>query len=404
MNLRILLLFLPLAAPAQKKCDSIRFEMIRETVNFLATDTKISGDVHFKVVCSKPSYSCLEASINEKKLHGVIAKVRVWDAKKQNNTPDELHSLRERIWKETFDPENKSYRKKLPVYKAYEKKMTELLRAAGYQAKRVKPEAESPDSSESQAGQQDSTERFTPPRVIPADTAKRPLVTEPPTKKESSMQNNLLIVALAAAAVAIVTSFLALLKKPEKRRQLPLQVPEITREEFVNRFKTQDQAIRKLDEKLGQLEEADRRQDDRILELEENKNVIELYSGPKPDKSMVSEPVFHQEATQQPANIIRYAKFRDLDGGFSPEILSETQNGEQTYMILISGDQATYEVVPDPKAQTYALQNFEYLSDACDIRNQVQAGGRIHTISPGTLSRSPENNWNIGTKAVIEFV
>ena len=105
-----------------------------------------------------------------------------------------------------------------------------------------------------------------------------------------------------------------------------------------------------------------------------------------------------------PNAVVRYAKFSDASSNeFKTSQLSDKQNGEQTYQLLITGDVAEYRVADDPKAQDYALHNYEYLSGACDIQGQAQENSRITTLKNGTLTKSTGGNWRIENRAIIKF-
>jgi hypothetical protein len=404
MKLKLLFLLMPVSGMAQHSgCDSIKFEMIRETVNFLSTDKKISDNLNFKVNCSRPSYNCLEAGIEDKKLRGVLSKVRSWDAKKEENTPADVKKVKERIFTEVFGTADKAYRKKLPGYAVYASKMESLLSkslksatGSGKQAPTVVKkvdtttvEADAPDDVPAESGIPDS--------AAGAAGFKKEEIT-----KKEDMQSNLPYIALVAAIVAMVISFLALMKKPPRSKRSSTPPAD-------NGSAAQKEQIRRLGEDLKDLNAKVNTSlssfgslSNRVLELEQKPTVFEFDVREKRD----SPSIVTQEDDAAPVNtsFTRYAKFSDLvNGGFSPVMLMETQNGEQTYTINIDQDRAAYQVSDDPKAQKYALQNYEYLSGACEIRNQPQNGVKIFTVSPGTLQRSADQNWMIEKPAVIEF-
>lgn len=111
-----------------------------------------------------------------------------------------------------------------------------------------------------------------------------------------------------------------------------------------------------------------------------------------------------EPAEQTAPTITIFAKLPDIEGGFSPNILTPVQNGEQVYEIEITGDTAAFGIAAGSDAQSYALSDFKYLlAGACEFINQPLPNSRIITRSKGTLVKIA-NDWQIDKKAKIEFV
>jgi hypothetical protein len=383
----ILVLSCPLLAFAQSNPDSLKFEIIRATVNFLATDGKISKDAGFRVTCTFPNYICLESSIDETKLKGVLAKVRIWDYKKNGNSPEDVAKLKEKIWNDIIEPDAKSYRKKLPGFAEYSSKMTQLPGISKV-------------SSPQNVSRSNADESIP---AAPADSTRISTVSKDRTMEASQFP----VFALIASIVAILMSLYAIFKSGKSPAQaLPVHVPESNPREELNReLRNFKQEVIKITSELSKEMEANRRSvDNRIAELEANKNTLELalnnsskpaqHPTPK-DDAVISAPLLEN---------LKYAKFLDVDHmGFSKEMLTGEQNGEQTFEIKISGNKAEYYVSSDTRAQKFALQNYEYLTEACEVRGHPQITSRVYTLANGSLSKSPEGNWMIDVKAFIEF-
>jgi hypothetical protein len=422
MNFKLFLLLLPLNSMAQPSdCDSIRFEMIRETVNFLATDSKISTDVRFKVACTEQKYLCLEANINEKKLHGVLAKVRIWDQKKTGNTSADIQKIKSRLIADVAGSPDKVYRKNMPGYWSYISKMDALLAKvlkksidtanSGTSGYKAAVQAVAPKTTEQNlyssvrrkgaASRPETTSATTDTAIQDTAETNLEIINQNSTKKVD-MEINLAYVALAAAIIAIVISFLALMKKPPRsKRSYPPSI-DSGAAAHSDRFGPLEGSIKEVIAQLETLKRSVGLIDKRLYELEEKPTVVEFDM--RETRVATQPPVHRNFALPESRLSTQYAKFSDLDnGGFSPAMLVETQNGEQTYKITINGDQATYEVSDDLKAQKYALQNYEYLSKACQIRNPPQPGSNIYTLSPGVLNRSAGQDWLIEKQAEIEF-
>jgi hypothetical protein len=411
MKLKLFLLLLPFSSLAQvRRCDSIKFEMIRETVNFLAKDKNISKDLNFKVDCSKPDYSCLEVNIGKKRLAGVLTKVLIWDQKKKNNTPEDIVKIKERIFADVLEPPDKVYRKNLLSYVAYKNKM-EFLLAKGKQPTTTPVRAGSvrPIPKLAKIKTDTAKAQVEGPESIPADDrdpdppaeAVTSIKEEPINKKD--MQSNLVYVALAAAVISMVISFLALTtRRPRsKKSSAPEPAPDNGSAAQSDRIQRVERDLREVDSNVKELQRSVGSLVKKVVELEQTPTVVEFDV----KNTRVAPQFVSQPDVSAPVNdsFTRYAKFSDLDNGFSPVMLTDTQNGEQTYKISVGGDRATYEVSDDVKAQKYALQNYEYLSRACQIRNQPQNGCKIYTLTQGVLQRAADQNWLIERQAIIEF-
>jgi len=98
-----------------------------------------------------------------------------------------------------------------------------------------------------------------------------------------------------------------------------------------------------------------------------------------------------------------YAKLADLDNGFSPAVLQLSQNGEQVFEIITTGDEATYRISSDTNAQRYALAESTFtLGKACELANQPFKGCQIVMDREGSLDRV-SGNWIFRNKAKIAF-
>jgi hypothetical protein len=118
-----------------------------------------------------------------------------------------------------------------------------------------------------------------------------------------------------------------------------------------------------------------------------------------PEAVKPPEPV----SEEQPSPKLLYAKYADLDDGFSANVLSTIQNGENIYEIESIDDSAVFRISSDPHAQKYALAESSYtLGKACELENQPFKGCQIFLKRKGLLL-NVSGNWIIQQKAIIEF-
>jgi hypothetical protein len=109
------------------------------------------------------------------------------------------------------------------------------------------------------------------------------------------------------------------------------------------------------------------------------------------------------DSKEQPSQQLFYAKFPDLEEGFSTNVLSSIQNGENIYEIESVDDSAVYRISSDPHAQKYALAESSFtLGKACELENQPFKGCQILLKRKGLLLNI-SGNWIIQQKAIIAF-
>ncbi|WP_345954020.1 hypothetical protein [Mucilaginibacter sp. PAMB04168] len=404
----LLLLLWPIALLGQD-LEHTKFEMIKTSAKFLVTDIRISADVNYKINCSSDNYVCLESQLANKKFQGIVEKVRKWRQKTVKDKED-LQQLKALIWKDIISPQAKAYRLKLPGFPAYEHAMVTLVNVPvqGKQQStpvlhKSQPSAVMVDSS--QLPQADT---------VPESSAMAPETTSfqsslSPIQKTSFMENIPPYFSIALSAIAIIISFFAVTKKPARSKQKEVrtfnyepdissiqrrivELKEATETFRLKMLKDHEQFMKSVEDRLQEAASTGSKVVEWPIERKSDLPPLTLDGGQ------------HSAEVEAPATVIRYAKYSDTrNGGFSLAIMRDQQNGEQTYQLEFLGEQATYAITEDLKAQKYALQNYEYLANACEIRNQVQPNSRIVTVQKGTLSKDSDQSWVIVNRAIIEF-
>jgi len=379
--LSALIILLPICVVAQNNADSIKFEMIKETINFYFTDDSPAlniskNKIGFKVDCESEDYECLNTV--SKDIKGASDKIKVW--RNENiESEDDLKKLKEVILNDVTNiKQGKSYRKKLPGYNAYEEKLEEWVILYNHQDNK-----------------QNAIVNPTSQNLV-KDLGTQQSQREP-------MENSLPLIALIASCIAVILSALSLYKKTRNKRSSSSSRSYELDSIKKNIEELHSKSSKFLNKKsLEPLEHAIERLNNRILELEkEDSNTVE-WNLNKNTGNIQNENSQFLASDILPISNKSFAKYPNLENGFSSSILKSTQNGEQTYEIEITGDEASYSVSNDAKAQKYALFNYEYLTNACELKNQPEANSKIYTLEKGTLKNS-SGNWIIQNKAVIQF-
>lgn len=364
----LLLAFTPYILFAKNNGDSLKFEIIKKSINFLSTDK-----VSFKessgngADCKNGDYDCLIKYCKDNKLKGGKDKIDEWK-KLPNASEEDLKEMNEKIIADLTTPTPKDKRTKLNGYKEYKSSLTELA-SLFFNVK---------DDD-----------------VVSSNTGNDISVN---SNVNNGNKSKIPFMALLFSLIALVLSLLSYLKgknKPksndEKTNHELKAIGEIDLQELKSKL-TQKQDIH-----FNSLEKQNKEFESRIKEFENRLLALETSSEKKTSNN--SNKNNAQESNVQ----ILYAVLPDNINSFSQSVFSNNQNGEQVYEIQINGDSATYVVSSDMKAQKYALTDFNYfLSSACELINQPTKDSRINTVTKGTLVKSG-SDWIIQSKAKIEF-
>lgn len=372
----LLLTLIPSLLFSQKNNgDNLKFEIIKATVNFFATDSV----AYYKFLngkslnCSTLDYACIADFCKKNDVGSVQKKVEEWKAK-PSNSADDVKKLSALIIE---DLSKKEYRKNLDSFKKFTQTLNQLAASFSESKPEVEEEAETPQVAE-----------VTKPEVVnvtPSDS----------TEKSS----NLPIISLIIAIIALLAALYAIFKgnagsasaNSESKNPDYHILKEDLKEIRTRLSQRQNVDFKPIEDKLKSIE-------NRLGQLENQPRTVEFAV----EKQQVSQPI-KQQVTQQPSTQSLFAKLPDNGNSFSQSILTDNQNGEQIYEIQVSGDKGTFVVSNDANAQKYALSDFNYyLPNACDMLNQPTKGARIVTIEKGTIAKSG-GNWVIQNKAKIEF-
>jgi len=119
-------LYLAGDALAQSPVDQSKYEIIRETINFLATDKAVSKDTSFRITCETLDYDCFKQQLASDPVAGIERWYNAWRAMKVTDEAG-LVALRKQVLADILERPGKGYRKQLAGYGAYVAKTESLL-------------------------------------------------------------------------------------------------------------------------------------------------------------------------------------------------------------------------------------------------------------------------------------
>jgi len=361
---------------AENNGDSLKFEIIKATVNFYTTDSiayykYLNGKL---LNCTTVDYNCITLFCNTNDVGSILKKVEDWK-KEPSNSAGDLLKLSKKITDELL---KKDYRKKLDSFQKYIETVGKLSRSF------TETKVENDGGGET--------------------TDKKDIKSEVPSTsidddKGNNSKSSIPLIALILGGLGFIISIVNFLRTKNSS--------SVEKEGKSNPdYHILKDDIIKLNSKLAQkqmqtvdlkpLEDKIKILEGRISNIENQARTVELQV----EKKVIA----NKQSNEQPSSINSvFAKLPDTGNGFSQSIISNNQNGEQIYEIEINGDKATFSISDDPNAQKYALSDFNYyLSNACDFLNQPVKNCRIYTIEKGSLIKSG-SNWAVQNKAKIEF-
>lgn len=192
------------SAFAQEHIDRAKYELIRETINFLATDKAVSQDTTFRISCETLDYECFGQQLSNNPIAGIERWYNRW---RSISAADEagLSKLRNLIFADIVERSGKGYRKQLAGYEGYVARTTDLIAMA--------PPAENLPV--------DEAAEDTVLEAVPDHAGLQPIYPEQLTDQIDNPEKENPMIAYLAIAIGLIALALAALpfvkkKEPEK--------------------------------------------------------------------------------------------------------------------------------------------------------------------------------------------
>lgn len=372
-SILLILLLIPILGHGSNNLDETKFELISATIQFLATDEKISNSEDVEFGCKMLDYNCLIGYCQKKQIIGAQEKIEKWKEMSATNLKELQELSDEIIFEITNEKEKKDYRTKFVSYNDFILKHQDILNSyIEVPTSKVLVDNKSVPESETN---KDKHDKFT----------------------INDRYNLLVILALGFALVSTFLSvFLIGKRKITDKLIIKVDSMEVRLNNYIAELpilKANLKEVSNIDnynvllEKIATL-------DSKFLDKEKREIEFEIHKQ--------SNIIKVEKVNQQSQH--KYAKIPDLHNGFSNNLLILNQDGEQIFELTINDNVAEFRVSNDLGAQKYALSDFNYyLSSVCTFSNQPLKGSRIQTLKPGIL-RKDADKWIVEQKAQIEFI
>lgn len=111
---------------AQDQAGQAKYELIRETINFLATDHVVSRDTNFRISCETLDYDCFRQQLSSQPIAGIERWYNSWRSMTATDKAG-LATLRNQVFADIFERQGKGYRKQLVSYQGYISRVEHLV-------------------------------------------------------------------------------------------------------------------------------------------------------------------------------------------------------------------------------------------------------------------------------------
>ncbi|GAA4447886.1 hypothetical protein GCM10023189_04910 [Nibrella saemangeumensis] len=445
----------------QQQVDTATFQMLRATLEFLASDTKTFGSVSRPKCDDCTTDGDLQSFITENKLQRADQLVRDGRQKSQDlqrrsplTSPDDvnrvLSGLQTFLMDKVTSGIGRRHRLQLPTYSAYRTELDQIVAEAvtvpipeNALAQNLDPEPETDTSS------------------VPLSPQNEPVTNETKGMIDygfwafwlSILNLAGLLYALGRRkpAAAPVETRQAVGSEQINEVSHRVKVVENERVKLENRLRKVEEERSQLQTRLQSMETVAQRTEQNVNTIRDTlsslgSGIVSARSGesaarpvqPADARPPVQQrppappqqpgPASPQPSTQappapqslrqgqspqpaQPANRMKpkvttfFARTADLGDGFSVNGLVNAPDRDTVFEIqLINDGQATYRVTDNADAQRMALSDpYSFLNETCTYMTQPQPGSRIRTDQPGKLALQGEK-WTITDKAQISFI
>lgn len=247
-------------ALAQIPADQAKYELIRETINFLATDKAVSQDTNFRITCETLDYDCFRQQLVSQPIAGIERWYNAWRSMTATNET-ELIAIRDQIVADILGRPGKGYRKQLAGYEGYISRIEGLIHPSVDEMpmEQIIAADTAPDSPASQAGSQ-------------------PIYPEQLTDQNDNPEKDhtmLAYLAIAIGVIALIVATLPIFKKREQQLPTDFQGLQEQLDELIIRTKRLEQQLADSqikDEAIGSLTDIMESVERRVVVLENNFN------------------------------------------------------------------------------------------------------------------------------------
>ncbi|WP_025763908.1 hypothetical protein [Dyadobacter tibetensis] len=380
----------------EERIKKIRFEMVKSSVEFLATDRTTFKEVKKEKCLNCTNNTQLEAFIDENKIIGAKEKLDEWEAllpitSKDSLMESSLKEFKKRILA-SITGGARSYRTKGEAYETYTETLDSLIASHRGEEASIVPVTGSAQETATAQTEQAYTSGVTSNTLSNQMNASSIFAFLPDITTDTAY------ILMFILLLGILFLWWRLLVKSKELKHLHDEQNRLQVKEQKERFNVEksQKDLQQANEKLAVsekeraiLEEDLRAERDRNRRLEEQSLPMATAATPPIPKAI---------------NTVRYARYADLGDGFSAQELLEKEDSETIFVLnLIDETTAIFKISENAEAQQYALTNTSYFLGKTSHYDHFPSGhSSIHTVEPGEL-KLKDSKWLIIKPVKISF-
>ncbi len=382
-------------ADAEKQISEAKFQIIKETIEFLASDKETFKEAKEKQCANCIGYKDLLQFIEKNKLKKADGLISEWKKiqidTSFNGWKNSIQKFRNQVIGDITSGA-KSKRKNFQNYKAYEGSLELVIEKVSI----AEPIANVPDVQKIEEKPGPVVEsKVTEPEIVMSEKSSESasfFAFLPDLSKDMSYTILLLLIAGIMFLLWVLRNKNQVIERNERTLNDHLHKSgstEFQSKSLSNELRAVKQKLKEAEAEIAILQENVR------AELERNER---LSAVPEIEKSVEKAPA---PAVESP---IKYARYADQGDGFSVQELLEEEDSETIFeLMILSPNTASFKISNNQNAQRYALSNSPYFLGKTSLYDTFPTGNSlINTDIPGEL-KLQGNKWLIVKPIQISF-
>ncbi|MCF2446894.1 hypothetical protein L0657_23255 [Dyadobacter sp. CY345] len=380
---------------ADKQISEAKFQIVKETVEFLASDKETFKDVKEKQCTNCKGYKDLLQFVEKNKIKKADGLIAEWKKIKIDTSFDGWKNSIQKFKNQVVGDITsgaKSKRKNFQNYSAYVGRLESTIEKVSI----AEPIEDVPDIQkiEEEPGPVVESKVTEPEKVMSEKSSESAsfFAFLLDLSKDMSYTIMLLLVAGILFLLWVLRNKNQVIERNEKTLNDHLHrsgSTEFQSKNLSNELKSVKQKLKEAEAEIAIL------QDNVRAEMERNERLSVV---PEIEKTLEQVPVLASESS------IKYARYADLGDGFSVQELLDEEDSETIFEInLITPATATFKISGNQNAQRYALSNSPYFLGKTSQYDTFPSGNSlINTDIPGEL-KLQGNKWLIVKPIQISF-
>lgn len=380
---------------ADKQIREAKFQIVKESIEFLASDKETFKDARQRQCPSCKSYEELVVFVKNNKIKKADQLIGDWQSIEVDgsvsNWKNSLTSFKDQVIKKiTSGP--KSNRKKFSNYDAYKNRLDLIIENVSIS----EPIEDVPDIQKIEEEQSVVVEpKVTEPVKVMSEKSSESasfFAFLPDISKDMSYTIILLLLAVILFLLWVLRNKNQVIDKNSKALDDHLRKSGSTEwqsKNLINELKAVQQKLKEAEVEIAVL------QDNLSAEVERNERLSIVTEIEKPVQQVAVPP-------SEPS--VKYARYADQGDGFSVQELLDEEDSETIFeLTVLSANTASFKISGNQNAQRYALSNSPYFLGKTSQYDTFPSGNSlINTDIPGEL-KLQGSKWLIVKPIQISF-